>query len=122
MAKPRNGNDRKVSFEEVIQCSLFGKELDKVVGYIATADALLDMTETLLLLGYEVSHSYNPKHKNYSVCLKGVREDCTNAGLWLYGNADDLLTAYAAVYFKHFEVYESGRWVDRVPEGKGGIS
>lgn len=122
MAKPKNGQIKTASFQEVIQCSLFGKEADRVVGYIATSEALLDMTEILLSTGYEVSVRHNPKLENYSVCLKGVREDCTNAGLWLYGNADTVLDAYCAAYFKHFEVYEQKRWIDRMPEGKRGIS
>jgi len=122
MAKKNAAYNKTASFQEVIQCSFMGKEADKVVGYIATPEALIDMTEILTSTGYEVSVRFDPVRENYSVCLKGVSEDCPNAGLWLYGNADTLLDAYCSAYFKYFEIFEQKKWVARSTPNAGGIS
>jgi len=105
-----NSSRSIAKFETVIQYTFLPDQASEVMAYITTAQEVLDLTAILVDTGYEVSQSYNPDKKKFSVCLKGIQAGTINAGRWMYGNGDTLHLAYCAAYYKHFIVFEQKAW------------
>ena len=114
--------NKTVPFKAVVQCTFLPGEPDKVMGYISSdADILRGVLE-MTLQGYEITIRWDPKRKNYSVCLKGVTDTCANAGKWLYGNGETLQLAYGSAFYKHYVIFNEGEWNDRGTPTGGGVS
>lgn len=113
---------KMAEFKAVVQAPLLPGEVPKVMGYLATPETLFEMLEILASTGYEVSLRHDKKRKNHSVCIKGAAADCLNAGLWLYGNGETLHNAFCSALYKHFEIFQQGRWEDRDTDGSSAVS
>lgn len=122
MAKQNDPKFQAAKFEEVVQCTLTPEEGKAVLGYLTDAEGVLELTEVLMSQGYEVSFRFDPIRGNYSVCLKGAYASCNNAGCWLYGNGNTLTLAISSAFYKHFEIYQQGKWASRSADTQLGVS
>jgi len=112
----RSTRQYNATFKAVIECPLQENEVPLIPKYLPAAQDLIEAEDMLAMTGYEVSYRYNPKHDNYSVCIKGVMSDCVNLGYWLYGNGESVQMAKRSAYWKHFELFRQAAWSDRASQ------
>lgn len=118
----KDGDIKKIKYVETIQCSLLQEDVDAVVKRTVTNDDAVQWVALMAREGYAVYSVYDQERGTFGVCLQGVSPTCTNAGKWMWANANEYVTALAVLIYKHEVIFGGEVWTVRRSDITMGMS
>jgi len=114
--KPRKNGLREVSgdWQGFVEIPLVETAKQQVKDWLNSDEFdLVDLMETAGATGYKVSVGPQNRGGAFVATLTGRTPECVNCGYSLSAFGPDLVSALAAVFFKHFLICEGGAWADK---------